>query len=707
MLIGHPFANHQRNATGVVKAYKTADVYILPTTLWQIFVHFTVLPSSASLFLLHLLTNFSGRAIYLPLPDKGLTIHVTCRNVYQVARFRSALHIPLFRDHRAADNVVAWDQLDNQPFGRMSMRLRKSLSLASVSLLSIAVPAYAQEAPGDDTAVDETIIVEARRREENVQDVPQVVNAVTAATIEKLNIRSATEITSVVPGLSLTVNANGIGSSSSMRGINHDVNVSGENGTIQYYVNDVPVASNFALQAIYDVGQITVERGPQGTLRGRSTPSGAININWRKPDLSEVGGYAMGTVGSDAEKNFQFGIGVPVIKDVLAVRVAGMREDNRGNRVRSVNSTELPTNRTESIRAQVRFEPTDFIKMGFTYEGMRTRARQFDQSQSMSLLIPGYTLPAVEQAFTTSVAPFLTPTVPAQRAVNYGTIDLKDLKSINFFPRTTAQNFKYFGWNAEVDFAGQRLIYLGSKLSFTFNPVTNNDSGAIFSTQQLTQETYTQNSGLTHEVRLQNDERVAGMFDYVVGFFRQTGEPETRLTTYGILEGSAPIFAGTGDLRLYNVATINNPTNIYLPKGKTTETSWFGNLTAHIGEATELSGGLRQVGFKSTAAGLFISCTPAQFAAGSCVLTPGTNNAYDVSKLIYNVTLRHKFTDSLMVYAATGSSFRPPVRAIGDFSTSYSPLETAHTSFGPETSKSYEIGFKSDWMDRKVTFNMT
>ena len=157
----------------------------------------------------------------------------------------------------------------------------RNLVLASVSLMSLSAPALAAEVAvaGDVPATaseDAPIIVEARRRDENQQDVPLVVNVVTAATLDKLNLRSATDITAVVPGLSLTVNANGIGSSSSMRGINHDVNVSGENGTIQYYFADAPVPSNFALQSLYDIGQIEV-------LRGR-TPC------WRRPPSSARSG---------------------------------------------------------------------------------------------------------------------------------------------------------------------------------------------------------------------------------------------------------------------------------------------------------------------------------------------------------------------------------------------------------------------------------
>ncbi len=102
----------------------------------------------------------------------------------------------------------------------------------------------------------------------------------------------------MVPDLSLVPNANGIGSSSSVRGVNHDVNVSADNGTIQYYLNDAPIGSDSVFQALFDVNSIDVERGPQGTLRGRAAPSGAIAITTRQPDLEEAGAFVDGTAGS-------------------------------------------------------------------------------------------------------------------------------------------------------------------------------------------------------------------------------------------------------------------------------------------------------------------------------------------------------------------------------------------------------------------------
>ncbi|MCW1401027.1 TonB-dependent receptor [Novosphingobium sp. MW5] len=589
------------------------------------------------------------------------------------------------------------------------MRVLRSMALAGISLAAFTAPAFAQSADADEESLngDETIIVQARRRDESVQDVPQVINAVTAEQLNKLNIRDVREITSVVPGLSLVSNANGIGSSSSMRGVNHDVNVSGNNGTIQYYVNSSPVSSNLALQAIFDVGLISVERGPQGTLRGRSTPSGAINIDWKKPNLSEPGATVSGTFGESRTRNIQFGVGVPVIKDMLAVRVAGLLDEGQGNRVFSVNNTTPPKTKTEAIRASAAFEPTDWFKAGVAYQGMRFKALQYDQVESMSQVVSGFALPATQQSITANIAPFTAPSLGTSAAGNYGTITLADRKAVMFTPRFVETNFQFWQWNAEAAFAGQRLLYIGSDTQTQFHPVTNSDPGAIWPTLVLQQDTKTRSNDTTHEIRLQNDDRVAGIFDYVIGYFNQKGGSTTELTSQTVLEGYAPILAGSGNLQLFKVANIVNATPIYLAPGTGKESSFFGNITAHIGEQTELSGGLRRIHFKNDSKGLFISCTPATYAAGSCTLTPNTNNNYDISKTIYSATLRHKFSDDLMVYASTGSSVRPPVRAIGNFSIAYSPLELAHTTFGAETSKSYEIGFKSSWMDRKVRLNAT
>ena len=626
--------------------------------------------------------------------------------------------------------------------GRKDMRMNCTgvlvRAMAGVSILSMASPAFAASAaaPAADAAsapvADEPapssfdanqIIVSARRRDERLQDVPVVVNVVSSETLNKLNLRNFADITAVVPGLALTANANGIGTSSSLRGVNQDVNVSGENGTIQYYLNDAPIQSNLAFQALYDVSSINVERGPQGTLRGRSTPSGAINITTHLPDLSAPGGYVSGTVGDHSIRNIQFGIGTPIIADKLAVRISGLQEENDAGGIRQFGTGAKGFSRTRAIRAQVRFAPVDWFKAGFLYQGLNTSTSGYDQVQSFNQLVPGFT-PTITQSVNAGSVALSAPFPSA--AVNDGTITANQRLAVESFPRQVDQTFRYFGWNGELDFAGQRLIYVGSRYESKLAAKTNQDGGGIFPTRSIVQDTSTKANLTTHEVRLQNQERVAGIFDYVVGYFFQKSDSTTSLTSPSLLRPFLGVAAlPGGNLGLLSVQDLiasgaplpssltslspffGSGTAITLPYSPQTEKAFFGNVTAHIGEATEISGGLRTIHFVNNPAGLYISCTPAQFAAGSCTLTPGTRNIYDLKHTIYSGSIKHRFTPSLMVYASTGTSYRPPVRAIGDFSASYSPLEVAHTALNAETSRSYEIGLKSDFINHTLFVDLT
>lgn len=576
------------------------------------------------------------------------------------------------------------------------MKQLLSLILATPSVLGMASAAAAQPSTPQTTANvaaankvaaaggEEEIIVTARRRTESRQDVPLVVNAVTAETIEKLNIRNFQEITTVVPGLSLVANANGIGSSSSMRGVNHDVNVSGENGTIQYYMNDAPVPSNLILQAMYDIGQIEVLRGPQGTLRGRATPSGSITVGLRQPGLDEVGGYVQLTKGSASLTNLQGAVSVPIIKDKLAARVAALYDFNRGNRVYSLNSDRNPHRETQSVRLSLRAQPIDALKLGFVYQTLNITSLQFDQMQSVSLFNPA--------------------AVPSAGAADYGIVTLKDRKSVAAHFREVNQDFDFYGWNAELDLWGQSLIYVGSHQKSLFHPITPFDTTNFFPALAPHQDVITKSNGTTHEIRLQNKERVAGMFDYVVGYFQQKGTAVVILNTDSILRFFGKIGPFTFPLP---VAPSINTTPIFIPPADGKEVSLFGNVTLHVGEGTEIAGGLRRIHYVADPQKLYISCTPAGFAAGACTAAPGTGLAQDVKKTIYNATIRHRFNRNVMVYAATGSSWRPAVQAIGDFSTNRTANEVKHTILQPETSRSYELGLKSDWLNHSLLFNIT
>jgi len=165
-------------------------------------------------------------------------------------------------------------------FSRLSL-----LQAASVLCLAAAGPAFAQSAPAEATAQEETeIVVTARRREESLIDVPI---AITTQSAEQLEMRGAPDITALqrsTPNLTLQVSR---GTNSTLtafiRGVGQQDPLWGFEPGVGLYVDDVYIARpQGAVLDIFDIERIEVLRGPQGTLYGRNTIGGAIKYVTRR-----------------------------------------------------------------------------------------------------------------------------------------------------------------------------------------------------------------------------------------------------------------------------------------------------------------------------------------------------------------------------------------------------------------------------------------
>ena len=515
------------------------------------------------------------------------------------------------------------------------------------------------------------IVVTARRKDEASQDVPLVVNAVTPETLSKLNIRRFEDVATIVPGLTLTPNS--LSPSASLRGVNFDVFASGSNATVEFYMNDAPIVSNFLIQSMFDVGQIEVLRGPQGTLRGRASPSGAITFTTRRPDLQDFGASASLTGTSLGGFNAQGSINIPIVKDVLSIRVAAMYDENEDNRVRSINNTlgtpDKPRDWTRAGRVSVQFEPTDTITIDASYQHMIRRTANYGQVESVNIIDP-----------TAAASPT--------------TIQASDRLSVYDFASTARQKLDTFHWAAEWRVAGQRLNYVGSHSRFQNDTVATSDPGDFFDrsfTQTAAQffpgTLHAVSNQESHEVRLSSEEPLFGIVDYVVGAFSNKNAPPSHL------EVRTPFFLGVAATPATNASVLLTPID-RLAHSK--EQSAFGNLTLHIGEGTEASGGLRYIDYKVNAT-----------LAINNVLNPAATQNDHFTATIYAASLKHRFNDNLMVYASIGSSWRPGIYASGNFSLAKSPLELSFIILPPETSTSYEAGLKSTWLDRRLRFNAT
>jgi outer membrane receptor protein involved in Fe transport len=208
----------------------------------------------------------------------------------------------------------------------MSMRQRtlaRSAALLVLLFLSFS-PAVAQEAEKKDDGGVEVITVTARRKEEAIQDIPIAVSAFSAEDLATTNIDDVSDVQFNVPNLSYTkTNFSGAGNIT-IRGVGNLATAStSENGT-GIHMNDAPFPGSRIYETeFYDVASVQVLRGPQGTLFGRSSPGGAVNVYTKKPVFEEWGGYAGVEYGDYNHAKVRAALNIP-LGEHLGARVAGI-----------------------------------------------------------------------------------------------------------------------------------------------------------------------------------------------------------------------------------------------------------------------------------------------------------------------------------------------------------------------------------------------
>lgn len=246
------------------------------------------------------------------------------------------------------------------------LRATSALGLAvsaSVAWAQAAAPLAAPQEAGagaSDNVLGE-IVVTAQRRSQNLQNVPIAISAFSAADLTTKQIQSTIDIPRLVPNMVGATNV-GIGSANSyfIRGLGNTESIATFDPAVGTYVDDIYIsrqnANNFAF---FDVDRIETLRGPQGTLFGRNTTGGAINIILKKPS-DTLSGYVEGSYGRYDNWRGRASIDLPISEKVLTkFSVFGNRSDGY---VRNLTTGERNNgDKGYGVRAAVRLLPSDGI----------------------------------------------------------------------------------------------------------------------------------------------------------------------------------------------------------------------------------------------------------------------------------------------------------------------------------------------------------
>ena len=245
------------------------------------------------------------------------------------------------------------------------------LVAAAASAIS-AGSAYAQAGGG----VLEEVVVTARKREENLQTVPVAVTVQSARDLARQNITQPTDLARTVPGLKMVEASSSANSSMiNLRGQTSSDTLIGFSQPTGMYEDNVNIPHPFGANgAFFDLQRVEVLKGPQGTLYGRNTTAGAVNIITRDADFNGVHGYVTGEAGNYKDWRVGGAVNIPIVADKLALRVAAMHWSRDGFGKSKITGQRLGEDKDDDlVRLSLNYEPSDNLRARVKYEYGRTK----------------------------------------------------------------------------------------------------------------------------------------------------------------------------------------------------------------------------------------------------------------------------------------------------------------------------------------------
>lgn len=551
---------------------------------------------------------------------------------------------------------------------------RLLLTSMLIPLALAAMPAHAQDAAAEAAPESqglEEIVVTSQRRAEKLQSVPVTVSAFSAAMLDRLAVSDAISTSKFVPGMVSQHNA-GLASANAyfLRGLGNSQSTATFDAPVTTYVDDVYIArQNANNYAFFDTERVEVLRGPQGTLFGRNTTGGAMNVIMRKP--SDTAGMKMEMSAGSYERYTVKATADLPLSDAIRTKISGFVVQDRGYLKNITTGDWLNGEKSYGIRGDVRILPSaeltidlsaEFTSNSSTYTGLRN--------------IPGrnpYVSTQVTQPVFYESAAGLARTSCSDDNVNTllttgkGNCNLSDNIAV--------------GGNINYDLENGSITYIGGYRKLDQGYINEYNASAVnkFAGFILTDNAvHEQNS---HELKL--NYAFGDTIDLVTGLFYLKETSNDRQTSFS---------GGTTAFR---------PIQDALYKHKVETAAYYAQADFHATEKLTLTLGGRYTWEKKNLNFIQSTQYPTLSYGDDRVTAFGIPLSQTVKRFTPRVAVDYKFNPDVMVFASATNGFKS-----GGWNGTAAAPQNAVT-FKPEKTWSYEAGLKSELFDRKVRLNIT
>ena len=605
--------------------------------------------------------------------------------------------------------------------------MKKLFSLVTlIAFTALPTATFAQ----DSELVLEEVVVTATKREENVQDIAQTVNAVTGAQLDNYQIRDLSELAQLVSGVQFT-KIDPRRQQITMRGQKLDPD-GGNDSPIQGYVDEIPLRTGEVFLQMYDTERVEILKGAQGTLQGAVSSGGALHIYTRSAQVGsgERNGYVK-TTWADNMTSIVEAASDMHLSDTLSLRFAGVQNNNEGTQVRNIRTSINEDHKYVSGRVSLSWEPTDALSVRFKFQNMEVDS-VYPQPVAGSNGTPSYAQTVdgyVAQLALFESLGFAPPGTAAQMTFlnrpNYSDIPngLKPEDRVALHFQTPKQNTTAEFHNLMIDYdMGSHALALrfSDSQSDAQGLIDRDYAGAYV--YGYPQEVRTNTGIETFEMRLSNQDN--DKLEYTVGVFSRDSQTYTTADldrSFSITEVAPGLYkplAGPGMAYKTPTNVCNaikeNPSAFYasmhvitcmgIPVDAKTE-AYFANFKYNISENTFIQFGFREqeIDFY-TQQNLYLPRTALLGVADGGGMTVPFVAADNTSQTADSTTggfkVGHYLNEDLLLYVASESGYRRP--SITITSTAMNP---ALLPFAEEESDMLEMGLKGTFMDGRLRIN--